>query len=65
MTQNQIRNLSRILNTGLVLYVPPENRKPLVEFLADRLVSEFDYDVFVQACLAESNQINNKWRISK
>lgn len=52
MTQKDRRRLIVILNTGLMLYVTPENRKPFVEYLADGLEIE-SKDTFIKACLAD------------
>lgn len=52
MTKKERASLIRTLNTALVLYVPVENREPMVVMIADHLALDFPQH-FVQACLAE------------
>lgn len=52
MTKKDRAFLIEALNTGLVLYVTPENRKPLAELIADRLCVEFK-NHFVEACIKD------------
>lgn len=55
MTRKDRALLIEAMNTGLMLYVPRENRKPLAELLADQLNLEFK-EHFVQACLSDIGQ---------
>lgn len=53
MTKAELAALIKTLNTGIALFVIKENRRPLIEYIADSYISDFK-NHFIEACLKDN-----------